>query len=182
MSTSDTLKEDIERVYRWLEKEFSTLRVGAPSLSVLDSVTVSHYNTPSKLPHIAAITLEDSQTLVVSPYDKELLDEVRVSIERSLEGVSVRTDKDAVYVTFAPITTEGREALKKEAEQIKEQAKVRIKIIREKVMQHLEAEKKEGTVSEDETRRKKEETEKTVQDSNARLKQMTEDKKEQLTL
>lgn len=182
MYTFDTIQEDIKEIYSWLDKAFRSLRTGVPAISIFDMITISCYGSKSVIPHIASITFKTPQTFLISPYDKSLLKEIESEIEKTLSGVSVNADEEFISVLFSAMTTEQRDELKKETEQFQEQARVRIKSIREKVMKHLEIEKKEGNISEDELYRKREEVEKKIKISHAHIKEITEDKKKQISL
>lgn len=166
MSNVQTIKQSAKQVEEWLSKEFGAIRTGRATPQMLDDIRVEAYGNQVKLNEVASISLEDPKTLRIAPWDSSNIKPIEKAIMVSNTGVSVSSDEKGVRVSFPPLTTESRTQFVKLAKQKLEEAKVRIRQERNKVIDDLEKKKKDGNLGEDQMMREKAEVEKAVKEAN----------------
>ncbi|MEI6478684.1 MAG: ribosome-recycling factor [bacterium] len=166
MNEIQNLKQSIKNIEEWISKEFSNIRTGRATPSILDSVKVESYGSFMKIQEVATIASEDPRTLRIAPWDSQNIKAVEKAIISSGLGLSVSVDDKGLRVSFPPLTTESRSQFVKVAKQKLEEAKVRVRQERGKVIDVLEKKKKEGTLREDDLIRQKNEVEKIVKEGN----------------
>jgi len=162
----NTLKIKLDEVSKWLQKEFSAIRTGRATITLLDDVMVEAYGTRSPINQTASINIEDPKTIRIMPWDKSVIKSIETAIQNADLGVSVMTDADGVRVKFPELTTETRENLVKQANKKTEEAKISVRNERGDVIKSLETSQKNGEISEDELKRKKDEIQKLVDEKN----------------
>lgn len=174
------IKTRLEEVENWLQKELASIHTGRAAPSLLDKVTVEAYGAKSPLQHLASIGIEDPRTLRVTPYDKSQNKEIEKAIERADMGVSVSVDDAGLRVFFPELTAERRDTFAKVVKERLEDAHISVKREREETWSDIQKKEKDGELSEDEKHRYKDELQKMVDDTNARLKEMAEKKEEEI--
>jgi ribosome recycling factor len=160
------LKKKIKDVEEWLKKEQSQIRTGRATASILDSVRVDAYGTPTPLVQLGSISNEDPRTLRVSLWDTSQIKDAEKAIVAANLGVAVAVDDKGIRVSFPELTGERRQAVVKMAKEKAEQAKVSIRKLRDEVWNDIQAQEKEGGMGEDEKFRFKETMEKAIQEAN----------------
>ncbi len=157
-----TLKAQVEDVKLWLSKELSTLRTGRATMTILDGVFVESYGTFSPINQLATINIEDAKTIKITPWDKTVVKGIEQGIQKADLGLSVTTNGIDVRVIFPDLTTETRMNLVKQGYKKVEEAKVSIRSERADAIKKLEQFAKENSVSEDDTKRHKDEVQKCI--------------------
>ena len=174
------LKKEIEQVKEWLTKEFSGVRTGRATPTLLDNITIDSYGSKSQIAHVAGITTEDARTLRIAPWDKGQIKEIEKAITAANLGVSVSTDDAGLRVSFPELTGERRAMLMKVVGEKIEKAKVSMRGEREKTWNDIQDKCKEGEISEDEKFRDKEELQKLVDKGIQVLEEMEERKNKEI--
>jgi ribosome recycling factor len=109
---------------------------------------------------VATISVEDSRTLVVSPWDKAAVSAVEKAIQKSDLGLTPNTAGQVIRLPLPPMTEERRRELTKVAKQEAEGARVAVRAVRHDLMNELKEMHKEKLISEDDHRRGQEEIQK----------------------
>ncbi|MEN9852415.1 MAG: hypothetical protein RI996_358 [Candidatus Parcubacteria bacterium] len=174
-------KNNITGITEWLSTEYKSISTGRATPSVLDSISLMAYGARTPIAHIASISIEDARTLRVAPWDKSQVKEVEKAITEEDLGLSVSSDDSGIRVFFPQLTTETRARLVKVLKEKLEEARVRVRSVRESTLKEIDAQEKEGGMSEDEKFRLKEELQKMVTEANNALEHIFE-KKEQDTM
>lgn len=157
-----TLKIQVDEVKQWLVKELSTLRTGRASITILDGVFVESYGAFSPINQVASITVEDAKTIRITPWDKAVVKGIEQAIQKADLGLSVMSNGIDVRVIFPDLTTETRLNLVKQGYKKIEEAKVSIRSERSDAIKKLEQFAKDNSISEDDTKRYKEEVQKII--------------------
>jgi ribosome recycling factor len=158
------LKKRITEIDEWLRKELSGIRTGRASATILDTISVEAYGAMMPINQVANITNEDARTLRITPWDVGVLKSIEKAITSSNLGLSAAVDDKGIRLNFPELTGERRTQLMKVAKELLEKARVELRKERNKVMEALEAKKKDKSMGEDEVERNKKDTEKFVQD------------------
>jgi len=147
-------KEHMQKSIEVLKKDFTTLRSGRVSTSILDNIKVDYYGTPTPLNQVATVLATDATTITISPWEKNLLKEIERAIQEANIGVNPNNDGESIKLFFPPMTVEQRKENVKKAKAMGEKAKVAIRNVRRKdannKIKHLEKDKE---ITEDEAKR-----------------------------
>ena len=174
------LKLKIKETESWLSNEFLHVRTGRATPSMLDGVLVEAYGSSLPINQVAGISLEDARTIRITPWDMSMAKAIEKGITAANLGVSVSLDEKGARVSFPSLTTETRTQFVKIAKQKLEDAKVAIRLERNKVNDDLQAKKKNGEMGEDDMMRQKNEMEKIVKEGMDRLEVATSKKETEI--
>jgi len=136
--------------------ELSKIRTGRAHPSLLDQVTVEYYGSEVPISQVANVSSEDARTLLVSPWEKDMVKAVEKAILTSDLGLNPSTAGTAIRVPMPPLTEERRRDLVKIVKSEAEGGKVAIRNIRRDANSDLKDLLKEKEISEDDERRSQE--------------------------
>jgi ribosome recycling factor len=143
-----------------LKNELKKLRTGRASTSLLEQVRVDYYGSEVPLQQVANVAVEDSRTLTVVPWEKQMVPAIEKAIMKSDLGLNPATAGSVIRVPLPALTEERRRDLSKVVRHEGENAKVAIRNVRRDVMHELKEMLKEKLVSEDVDRKAQEEVQK----------------------
>jgi len=144
----DDAKDSMEKVIAHFEKEIQKVRAGKASAAMFDGVMVEYYGAMSPINQVASINTQDAKTLIISPWEKQVLPEIEKAIMKANLGVTPQNDGEIIRIIIPPLTEERRRELVKKVKEISENSKVSIRNIRRDTNDALKKLKNEG-VSED---------------------------------
>jgi len=144
-----TFDEKMQKTIGVLEKEYAAIRAGRANPAVLDKITVDYWGTPTKINAMAAISVSEARTLVVTPWDKSTLKSIEKAIQISDVGINPQNDGTALRLTFPPMTEDRRKDLCKQIRKMGEDSKVAIRSIRRDANDKFKALKKANELTED---------------------------------
>ena len=148
-----------------LEEDFDTIRVGRASSKVLDKITVPYYGTPTGLDGVATIKATDARTLMITPWETNMLKEIEKAILASDVGITPTNDGKCIRLSFPALTEERRKELTKKTAKMGEDCKVAIRNIRREANDNAKALKKNSVITEDDLK----DAEKKIQDLTDKL-------------
>jgi ribosome recycling factor len=178
--TNSELKSKLAKTIEHFKGEISQIRTGRANPSLIEDVALDVYDSKMTVKELGSIALLDSQTLVVSVWDKSVLGTVAKAIRESNLGLNPIEDTDRVRIPVPPLTEERRKELTKVVSTKAEEAKTSIRSIRQDAMKDIEKDFTEKSISEDEKFTFKDEVEKIVKDITLDLDALAETKKEEL--
>jgi len=143
-----------------LKNDLGKVRTGRAHAGLLDHVVVDYYGVPTPLSGVANVSLLDSRTIGVSPWEKKLIGAIEKAIRESDLGLNPATVGDTVRVPMPALTEERRKELIKVVRADVENARVAIRNLRRDANNALKEALKKKLVSEDEERRAQEEIQK----------------------
>ncbi len=160
---ADAKKKMVEKMdasLQHLKGELSGVRTGRASLVLFDSVQVNYYGTPTPLKQIATLSVPDSRTVLIQPWDTSQLPEIEKAILGSGLGLTPSNDGKVIRIGIPPLTEERRKELVKLVKKIGEESKVAIRNIRRDTNDELKSLQKDGKLSEDALRKAQDEVQK----------------------
>jgi len=110
-----------------MQRDFKTLRTGKVTTSVLDNVKIDYYGTQTSLDQVGSVIAQDATTIVVNPWEKNLLSDVESAIFAANIGVNPNNDGDQIKLFFPPMTVDQRQDSVKQMKGMGENAKVSIR-------------------------------------------------------
>ena len=174
------LKQSMKEIEEWFAKETAGIRTGRASPAILDSVQIESYGARTQIAHIGAISAADPRSLIISPWDKTQLKAIETAIMAANLGVSVSNDGSNIRVVFPELSTERRTLLGKLLKEKLEEARVRVRKVRDEIKNDIQAKEKEGEISEDDKFRDTEALQKHIDEENAKLEGMMERKQKEI--
>ena len=143
-----------------LEKDFSRLRTGRASTTLVDNIRVEYYGTPTPLNQVASVSIPDSRTISISPWDRNAFSNIEKAIMKSDLGLTPINDGRAIRINIPPLTEERRKDLVKMAKKYTEEAKVAIRNVRRDVNEALKKMQTAKEISEDDLHKAQDEVQK----------------------
>ncbi|MDO8510043.1 MAG: ribosome recycling factor [bacterium] len=174
------LKTKVKSIEQWLQKELASIRTGRATTAILDSVLVESYGSRLPINQVATISSVDARTIRVVPWDQAQIKNIEKAVQNANLGLSVAVDEKGVRISFPELTTERRNSLTKLAGQKLEEARVTLRLERDRVWDEIQKEEKDGKMSEDDKFRYKNEMQKIVDDTNKELEAMAERKEKEI--
>ena len=136
-----------------LENDFSKIRAGRAHPSLLEQISVEYYGAMVPLSQVSNITAEDSRTLKVSPWEKDMVGPIEKAIMTSELGLNPNTQGQVLRIPLPPLTEERRKELVRVVRDEAENARVAIRNIRRDAISDFRELLKEKEISEDEAHR-----------------------------
>lgn len=144
------IKRRMEGAIGALKHEFSGLRTGRASASLLENIQVEAYGSSQPITQVASINVPEPRMLSVNVWDKGNVQAVEKAIRNSNLGVNPIVDGTSLRVPIPPLNEERRTELTKVAGGYAEQARVAVRNVRRDGMDMLKRQEKDGDISEDE--------------------------------
>ena len=154
----------------WLRTEYQSVQAGQANPGMLDGIRFEAYGNPNtRIMDTASVTLEDPRTLRVSPWDKEHTKLIESAIREAGLPFSLVTDSAGLRVIVPQMTEETRKKILKHAKELHEEARVRVRKVRQEANDAIDKAEKTKEITEDDVRRYKAEIQKMVDDANHAL-------------
>jgi ribosome recycling factor len=146
----EELKENMGKAIGTLEKSFGKVRTGRASLALLDGIKVEYYGTHTPLNQVATLSIPDSRTIMISPWDSSVIGNIEKAIQKSELGLMPSSDGKLVRINIPQLTEERRKDLVKVVRKMAEECKVNIRNARREANDQLKSLKKDHEMPEDE--------------------------------
>ncbi|MCE0759618.1 ribosome recycling factor [Marinobacter sp. G11] len=163
-----------------LGSAFNKIRTGRAHPAILDSVMVNYYGQETPLKQVASVNVEDNRTLLVAPWEKNLVPTIEKAIMMSDLGLNPSTNGDAIRVPMPMLTEETRKEMVKQARADAEHGRVSIRNARRDANSMLKDLLKDKEISEDDQRRGEEEIQKLTDKHIAEVDKLLKVKEEDL--
>ncbi len=176
----DSGKNRMEGALKNLEKDFSKLRTGRASTALVDSIIVDYYGTPTPITQIASVSIPDSRTVSIQPWDKGAFALIDKAIMISDLGIQPVNDGKTIRISLPPLTEERRKDLAKTAKKYTEDIKVAIRNIRRDMNEQLKKMNKDKEITDDDLHAKNDEVQKITDDFIKKSDKMVEAKEKEI--
>lgn len=160
--------------------ELGKIRTGRANTSLLDHITVEYYGSQVPLSQVANISIEDSRTLAVQPWEKQMVPVIEKAIMTSDLGLNPATAGQLIRVPLPALTEERRRDLVKVVRAEAENGRVAVRNIRRDVLGDLKELLKEKEISEDDERRAQDDVQKLTDKHVAEIDQLLAKKEQEL--
>ena len=152
--------QKMEKSVDALKADLAKIRTGRAHTGLLDHIHVDYYGTSMPLAQVANVTLADSRTIGVQPWEKKMIPVVEKAIRDSDLGLNPATSGDMIRVPMPPLTEERRKELIKVVKHDAENARVAVRNLRRDANHQLKEALKKHEVSENDERRAQDEVQK----------------------
>lgn len=157
---------EFDKTFNWMNSEFSKLQSGRANPNLFSDLKVSAYGEFTPLNQLANIAIPEPRTLTIKAYDRSILKDIMTAINAANLGLNPQLDADLIRINFPAPTEETRKNLVKKAKQIVEDAKVKVRLIRQNLQDNF---KKEPDVLEDDKKHFQTELDKITKEYNSKL-------------
>jgi ribosome recycling factor len=138
-----------------LGREFSAIRTGRASASLLDTVRVDYYGNATPVNQMASVSVPDARTIVIQPWETAQLKAIEKAIQIADLGLNPQNDGKVIRLVMPTLTEERRKQLAKSVGKVAEEGRVAVRNVRREANDKLKAmaKDKKAPITEDEERR-----------------------------
>ena len=147
--THDHMKKAVEH----LNHELARIRTGRASTALLDTIKVDYFGTLTPVKHIANITIPDAKTILIQPFQSNILQNIEKAIYSSDLGLTPNSDGHVIRLPIPQLTEERRKEILKLVKKLGEEAKIAIRNVRRDAIEKLREAEKNKDISEDDRHR-----------------------------
>ena len=163
-----------------LRQELTKLRTGRAHTSLLDHITVEYYGSPVPLNQVSNVNVEDSRTLTVAPWEKDMVQPIEKAIMNSDLGLNPASAGTVIRVPLPPLTEERRKDMTRIVRQEAEGGRVAIRNIRRDALSNIKDLLKEKMIGEDDEHRAHDEIQQITDKHIAEIDQVLAEKESEL--
>jgi ribosome recycling factor len=143
-----------------LKKDFTRIRTGRASASLLDGITVEYYGSPMPINQIASISIPEARMIMIQPWEKNMLGPVEKAIQTSDLGLNPMNDGNIIRLPIPTLSEERRKELFKQCKKTSEDNKVAIRNIRRDSNEQFKESEKSKKITQDDLKKGQEEIQK----------------------
>jgi len=142
-------EEKMSKAVEFLHGEFSGLRTGKASPSLVENIQVDYYGSSTRVREIANISTPEPRLIVINPFDPSSLDAIAKAIQAANLGVTPMNDGRVIRVPIPELSEERRKELLKVARRMTEDQRVAVRNIRREANDQVKALQKSNQITED---------------------------------
>ncbi|MDR1406943.1 MAG: ribosome recycling factor [Tannerella sp.] len=137
-------EEKMDSAIHFLDENLARIRAGKANPKILDGIKVPYYGEMTALTNVASVNTPDAKTLLITPWEKNLLRDIDRAILNSDLGITPENNGEVIRLGIPPLTEERRRTLAKQAKQEAENAKISIRNSRRDAIEALKKSIKDG--------------------------------------
>ena len=179
----DINQETKERMHKSIDAfsaNLAKIRTGRATPDILNSIQIEYYGNDTPIQQLSNITVEDSQTLTISPWEEKFIPEIEHAIIKENIGLNPVTTGNVIRVPIPTLTEERRVELTKQVRSEAEQAKISIRNIRRDSIQDLKDFYNEKVISEDDFHKGQTEVQSITDEMIKNIESLSEQKQKEL--
>ena len=183
MNEKDVIKETrprMETVIDDFKRKLATIRTGRAAVSILDTVMVDYYGTPTPLNQMAPVHAPEPQMLTVQPWDQTQLGAVEKAIRAADLGLNPSNDGKLVRIPIPALTEERRKQLAKQVHDVAEDHRTAVRNVRRDANDRLKRMLKDKTISEDAERDALDEIQKLTNNYISKIDELSKTKEQEI--
>lgn len=145
-------KAAMDKAVEYLKEELRGVRTGQATPGLVDHIKIEipSYGSTMNLREVAAISAPDAATIIVKPFDPSIISDIERGLQSSELGITPISDGKVIRLPIPPLSGERRQQLNAQVKKMGEEQKIAIRNVRRDANKHIDAEKKDGRLSEDE--------------------------------
>jgi len=175
-NTEEKMKKAIDAVAR----EFSEIRTGRASPSLVEGLHIDYYGTLTLLKQLASISVPDVHLVVIQPWDPTAIAEIEKAIMKSNLGINPSNDGKVIRLAIPPLSKERRQELAKVIHNMSEEGRVSLRTIRREAKESLEKLEKDKIIPEDDKFRGIDELQKLIDKYIAKIEELLKNKEKEI--
>jgi ribosome recycling factor len=178
----DLVKQNMQKVVEVIKIDLATVRTGRASPSLVENIVIHAYNGTQnlKVVELAQIAAQDSQTIVITPYDQSIIGEIHKGLIEGNIGLTPVIDGQIIRISIPVLTEERRQQLVGLVNQKLEGGKIQIRQVRHEAINEFKKQLNDKTISEDEMFHAEKEVQRLTDETIAELDTLGKKKEEEL--
>lgn len=173
-------KTEFEAVLEHLKKELGSLRTGRAQTALVDNLQVEVYGLRQPLKQLAGISLQDSKTISIEPWDKSIMKDVEKALGDNNLGLSVINLGGKILAKVSMMTEETRKELLKVLGKIVETNKISIRGLRDKVKEEIIKAEKDKDITQDDRYQYLADLDNYISELNKKMEEIAKEKEEEI--
>ena len=176
------VKSNMQKVVDVIKIDLATVRTGRASPSLVENVVIHAYGGTQnlKVVELAQIATQDSQTIVITPYDQSIIGEINKGLMEGNIGLTPVIDGQIIRISIPLLTEERRQQLVGLVNQKLEGGKIQIRQVRHEAMNDAKKQLNDKVISEDEMYRLEKEVQRLTDETIMELENLGKKKEEEL--
>lgn len=171
---------EFNRIIDHFKGETEKLKAGRATPALVEDILIESYGVKTPLKQVGSISVPEPSMLVIEPWDKNLLKEIEKSLSQSDLDLSISISETAVRGKIPPLTEEKRTQIIKLLNNKKEESKVSLRQIRDKIKKEIEQKERDKEISEDEKFTFQKELDETIKDKTQEIEDLAKKKEEEI--
>lgn len=183
MVTKDLLnqrKPEFEKILGFYKTDIASIRTGRATPALVEDIVVDAYGQRMHVKELASMSVPEPRTLVIQPWDKGVVSAIEGAIRKSELGLSPVVDGQIIRLNIPPLTEERRKEFIKLLKQKTEEARIKIRRIREEIWHKVQTMEHAHEISEDEKFKAKDDLQKLVDEYNKKIEELEKKKEAEL--
>ncbi|HOM78070.1 MAG TPA: ribosome recycling factor [bacterium] len=174
------LKKSLDIAVEALQENLSLIRTGRATPAILDNIRLEAYGARMTIKEVGNVTVSDASTLVITPWDKGLLNPIAKAIRESDLKIEPIMEGDRVRLVFPGLTEERRKEFAKLVSEKVEECRQRVRKVRQDVMRQIDTQFDNKEIGEDEKFSLKEDVEELVREYNEEIENIGDKKTDEI--
>lgn len=176
------LKQHIQKILELLKQDLATIRTGRASASLVENIVIDAYGGSAKLKvlELATIGATDPRTIVITPFDHTVIQEIEKGIVAANVGLNPIVDGQMLRINIPPLSEERREELIKGMKHKLENGRIMVRQARHDAMESVKHANSDKEISDDDLHRHEKDIQKIVDDTISQIDNMGKQKEEEL--
>lgn len=149
----DQAKDKMESALKAMQVNFSKLRTGRASLTVLDGIRVDYYGTPTPINQVASLSVPEPRLIVIQPWEATIIPEIERAIDKANIGLNPTNDGKVVRLPIPQLTEDRRKEIVKQLKGMAEDCRVSVRQARKEANDALKNSEKNKEITEDDLKK-----------------------------
>jgi len=170
------LEQKIKESLEYLKSQFAAVRGGRPSPKLVEDISIDYFGQRMPIKQAGSISVNPPREILISVWDRQAVSIVAKAIESSNLNVSANTDGNLIRINLPPLSAERRQELAKVVKKESEEARIKIRSLRDEVNKKIRQREENGEITEDQELKLKEQIQKSIDKANKDIEEMLEKK------
>jgi ribosome recycling factor len=176
------LKAKIEKTVKHVKEQLGGIRTGRASPTLVDTIRVDYYGTPTPLQQMAHVSVPEPRQLMIKPFDQSppVMKEIERALLKSDLGLTPHGDGKVLRLQLPPLSGEQRQKLAVKVKDLVEQNRVALRNERREANKHADQAKKDGKLTEDQSKKLHEKVDAEMKAAETRMDEVLKHKQKEI--
>jgi len=175
----DNLKPELEKTVQFLKAELVKIKTSRATPAMVEDIEIDCYNQKFPVKQLASINIPQSRLITIQPWDKAILQDIERGI-RNKSSFSPVVDGDLIRINIPALNEEQRKEYCKIIADKTEEARISIRLHRERVWKEIQEMERKGEMREDDKFKAKDELQELIDDYNKKIDEMKKNKESEV--
>lgn len=182
MLNESSVRSKMQKVINLVATDIASIRTGRATPALIEDIEINAYGGTQKLmvKELATISTPDNQTIILEPWDKSIIGEIRQGIEGAKIGLSPSIDAEIIRISLPPMTTQDREKFVKLLSAKLENGRIMVRQIRAEALKDIRESFDQRQIGEDDKFNQEKRLQEITDEFTQKINEMGENKKKQL--